>query len=308
VRCPRCGSAVAPGARFCNICGTPALDRVEYGRKAGLFRRAQELQKKHGVPALVGIWMSVLVLIAVLVLLLLIVGDVLLDDWWYFANETLPKVLLVAVPVLLGVFTLAWWGSRSYDMKKAGITGEQYRRALEELKTLPKGFFDGMPGGYPPGSAYAGGPAPKKTMSQGALIAMLSVILVITVGASVWIGTDGVGLGDTVGAVDGGHSDGGSQRDYLDGKVYAAEGSSSGGMYTMGEALYFEDGSVYFGTEGMTAGEIKDSSSLFAPEDVSYSIDGTTIYITGGGGSAQYTYDEASDTIRAGGTVLYRVY
>jgi hypothetical protein len=168
-------------------------------------------------------------------------------------------------------------------------------------------------GRTPVSEAMAGGNAAAKPMSPGALIAMLSGLLVVAAAATAWVGVKGIGQGVSS-AWEGGTGGGGInlQDDYLDGKVYASRGSSSGGMYTMGEAMYFKDGSVYFGTEGMSASEIRESSSLFTPYDVSCSISGTTTKITGGGYTMKYRYDASSDTITgvgsAGESVFYRVY
>ena len=315
VRCTRCGKIVPEGYKFCNVCGTPALEKEAFGRKLALERVAQDIKKKHGAVALVTIWLSVLMLVAVLTCLFLLFANLLFQDWQGFAHETLPVVLLVAVPALLALFTLVWGGSRSGAFNKANMTYVQYKHILEENGILPRTFFDPLPGEPPKaGEVPAGGNAPRKPMSPAALIVMLSVLLAFVTAASVWIGVDGIGSGSSS-AWDGGSGSSGSSLhgDYLDGKVYAAQGSSSGGMYTMGEALYFEDGTVYFGTEGMTASEIKESSGLFSPyDDVSYTISGTTITISAGGYTMKYRYNASSDTITGtgsgGDSVFYRVY
>jgi len=96
------------------------------------------------------------------------------------------------------------------------------------------------------------------------------------------------------------------QGDYLSGKRYTAEGYYTGDMYTLGQAFYFEDGKVYASAEGASADSAKDDSGLYSPVDMSYSLDGSTITITGGGTTSKWTYDASRDVIIAGGTELYR--
>lgn len=307
VRCTRCGRPIPEGATFCGTCGTPALERVAYEHKVGLFRRAEEIKRKNGARVLISSLLIVFFGLIVLTLLLVVSANTFLDDLESFVNGILPNVLLVLLPLVLLLILLIWGVSRSGAFRKAGLTYDQYSRILADRKLLPKEFFEMLPvaipwTGCPPPQAAI----PKKASSPRALAIIMSSLILLCISVlAVWYGLGGIDL-STSG--DGGYGGLGSmQDDYLDGKVYAAQGSSSGGMTTMGAALYFEDGTVYFGTEGMSAAEIKDSSSLFSPMDVTYSIEGTTIYLTGGGSSNQYHYDAASDSIRAGSSVYYRI-
>jgi hypothetical protein len=68
---------------------------------AATGRLAQDLRRKHGAGALVSIWISLLLLICVIVLLMLIFARMADSSLLYFIEDTLPKVLLVAVPLLL---------------------------------------------------------------------------------------------------------------------------------------------------------------------------------------------------------------
>lgn len=98
------------------------------------------------------------------------------------------------------------------------------------------------------------------------------------------------------------------QGDYLSGKRYTADGYYTGDMYTLGQAFYFEDGKVYASAEGSSAESAKDDSGLYSPVDMSYSLDGSTITISGGGTTSQWIYDASRDVIIAGGTELHRSY
>ncbi len=97
------------------------------------------------------------------------------------------------------------------------------------------------------------------------------------------------------------------QGDYLTGKVFATEGYDSGGMFVEGQAFYFENGSVYVGLPDESASSIKENSSLFTPFTMSYSLDGYTVAISGGGGYSEWTYDASQDVLNAAGTILERI-
>lgn len=94
--------------------------------------------------------------------------------------------------------------------------------------------------------------------------------------------------------------------DPLNGKVFVTEGSSSGGMYTEGQAFYFEDGRVYVGLPGDSEAALKVDSLLYTPYDMYYTIEGEAIEISGGGYTSNWTYNESADTIRAGSTTMTR--
>ncbi len=284
-RCARCGSPWIAGARFCNVCG--ASENERQAPNVPQAKRALELKRKHGVAALVMIWLALLLTAAFIVLLLQLVGNALFDSWARFARKTLPAVLLIAVPVLLAILTAAWGASRVRGMKAAGMTAEQYKRALEAAAILPQAAAS---------SPQPGVPAGKKPMTQSAMVVLLSVMLAVSVGISVWIGPEGLsadfGTQSAMGE-DSGAGTGGRLSGRWEGQVIPNTTDNHGVTLVQGDsvAIVFRGDKAYWGSSMMDDQYLIEVCEAGNGAITTYSVGSGTITFSGSGTSMTYDFD-----------------
>jgi hypothetical protein len=217
----------------------------------------------------------------------------------YFIEDTLPKVLLVAVPLLLLLFLMIWAISRSNALRRAGMTPAQYRRVLDDGKRFPRMFFD-----QPVTTNETGGAQVKKTVSSGTAIALMSVALAVVLGITVWVGVSGGAWSFTAftGSSDNSGSYGGKLSGRWEGQVIGYTTDSHGITLTQDDApaIVFRGDKAYWGSSRVDDESLIGECEGWGTGITTYEIGNGTITFTDASSGTSKTYEFDGTTIFAG--------
>jgi amino acid transporter len=268
-------------------------------------RQAQDIQRKHGAGALFSIWISLLLMICLIVLILMLFAYIVDASLLDFIENTLPTVLLVITPLLLLLFLMIWGISRSNALRRDGMTSAQYRSALKDVRLLPKTFFDRAQTLYAPGGTRG-----KKTMSQGGVIVLLSLVLTVVMGITVWVGVSGNDWSNTAfTSNNSSSSSGGRLSGRWEGQVIGYTTDSHGLTLQQidAPAIVFRGDKAYWGTSGVDDDAIIGECEGWGVGITTYKIGSGRITFTDASSGESYSFKFDGTTIYYGEYEIQRV-